>query len=63
MVARSNLRIDWRFFCLTLQSLIVAAVGIWSTLEFSQYAEGLRADDQPQAEVDQAPTHSWAGSG
>ncbi len=62
MVARSGPNIDWRFFALAFHSLVVVAVGFWGTTEFSQYSEGLRADEQAQPEVSQTPANPWAGS-
>jgi murein DD-endopeptidase MepM/ murein hydrolase activator NlpD len=62
MVARSAPRIDWRFCSLVFQSLIVSAVAAWGIVEFGQYAEGIKADEQLQPEAAQAAVNPWAGS-
>lgn len=60
MFSRLERRVDWRFINLTLQALLVAAVGVWSVMEFSQYSEQLKADEQPPAAETKA--NPWAGS-
>jgi murein DD-endopeptidase MepM/ murein hydrolase activator NlpD len=61
MFARFGSRVDWQFVSLAAQSLIVAAVGVWGIMEFSQYSEKTNADPAP-APVEQAEPNPWSGS-
>ena len=62
MFARFESRVDWQFVSLAAQSLIVAAVGVWGIMEFSQYSEKIHAEQQSPAPVEQAELNPWAGS-
>jgi murein DD-endopeptidase MepM/ murein hydrolase activator NlpD len=62
MFARFESRVDWQFISLAAQSLIVAAVGVWGIVEFSQYSEKINAEQQSPAPVEQAELNPWAGS-
>ncbi len=62
MFARFESRVDRPFFALVGQSLIIAAVGVWGIMEFSQYSAGINADEAASPQVEQVKPDPWAGS-